>query len=595
MVSPETTDSRAANIEELVIAGWVLQATAHRIERGDRHVKLEPKTTRLLAYLAAHAGKPISREVLLEAVWPGVVVGDEALTNAVNKLRRAFGDDRQHPRIIETIPKMGYRLIAHVETRPGAATEQREAVPRQHAGFQQIDSGALAKRPGVQATPKRAHRTRWITAAALLSLLALALFGLFIFLPPSHEHQTPAEDAPDLVASGASIAVLPFDNLGGVPDQDYFSDGITDDLITSLAKYPDLLVISRDSTFVYKHKPLDIALIASKLNVRYILHGSVRRVDQQVRINAQLIETSNGSLLWAETYDGRMDDIFALQDGITKKILSALAPRLKSAGPMELQLSRTSNARAYNNLLIGRQHFYLFYNKEENRKAREFFRTATQLDPDFALAYAMLAWTYAFDAMNGWSDDREASLLRARELATRAIDLEQALPVAYFVRGLSYRELGEYVKALVEAQKAIEYDPNYAHAYMLLASLLYYAGRPEEGLRRIQKAMQINPHHPYNYTFHLGQAYYILGRYQEAIDAFQQGVASNPASERLHVWLAAAYAQLGETDSAEWETQQVLTLNPDFSLQRIEETYPSTDPEDRKNFIDSLRSAGLRQ
>jgi len=595
MVSPETSDSQAVNVDELVIAGWVLQTTAHQIERGDRRVKLEPKTTRLLAYLAKHAGKPISREVLLEAVWPGVVVGDEALTNAVNKLRRAFGDDRQHPHIIETIPKMGYRLIAHVETRPGPATEQQEAVSSEHAGLQQIDSGVLARRPDIKATPKLTNRTRWMTAATLLSLLVFVLSVLFVFLQPSHRDQTPAEAAPELATSRPSIAVLPFDNMGGVPDQDYFSDGITDDLITSLAKYPDLLVISRDSTFVYKHKPLDIALIAAKLNVRYVLHGSVRRVDQQVRINAQLIETSNGSLLWAETYDGKMDDIFALQDSITKNILSALAPRLTRAGSMEPQLRRTTNSQAYNNLLIGRQHFYLFYNKVENRKAREYFQIATRLDPDFALAYAMLAWTYAFDAMNGWSEDREASLLRARELATRAIDLEQALPVAYFVRGLSYRERGEYVKALVEAQKAIEYDPNYANAYILLASLLYYAGRPEEGLRRIQKAMQINPHHPYNYTFHLGQAYYILGRYQEAINAFQQGVASNPAAERLHVWLAAAYAQLGETDSAEWETQQVLTLNPDFSLQRIEETYPSTDPADRKRFIDSLRRAGLGQ
>jgi len=191
------------------------------------------------------------------------------------------------------------------------------------------------------------------------------------------------------------------------------------------------------------------------------------------------------------------------------------------------------------------------------------------------MAYAMLAWTHAFDAMNGWSPDREKSLLQARGLAAKALSLEERLPLAYFVAGLSYRETGEYVKALVEAEKAIRYDPNYANAHVLLATLLYYAGRPEEGLERIKKAMLLNPHHPYNYTFHLGQAYYILRRYDEAIETFQQGLASNPASERLHVWLAAAYAQAGISDEAEWQADQILTLNPEFSIERMGRHSPS--------------------
>jgi adenylate cyclase len=151
----------------------------------------------------------------------------------------------------------------------------------------------------------------------------------------------------------------------------------------------------------------------------------------------------------------------------------------------------------------------------------------------------------------------------------------------------------EHVKALTDAQKAIEYDPNYANAHVLLATLLYYAGQPQAGLERIQKAMQINPHHPYNYTFHLGQAYFILKRYEDAVAAFQQGIASNPAAERLHVWLAAAFAQSGDIEEAEWEADQVLTLNPEFSIQRMEEAFPFRDPADREHFLGALRKAGL--
>ena len=205
----------------------------------------------------------------------------------------------------------------------------------------------------------------------------------------------------------------------------------------------------------------------------------------------------------------------------------------------------------------------------------------------------MLAWTYAYDALNGWSEDREASLHRALELANKAVSLNSALPVAYFVAGLAYRELGEYIKAYVEAEKAIENDPSYANAHLLLATLLVLAGRPEEGLERIRRAMRINPHHPYNYTLHLGQALYILGRYDEAVIAFEEGLATNPASQRLHVWIAAAYAQAGDIESAEWEVEQILTMDPDFSLKRIEATFPFKNSADRERILEGLRKAGL--
>jgi adenylate cyclase len=205
----------------------------------------------------------------------------------------------------------------------------------------------------------------------------------------------------------------------------------------------------------------------------------------------------------------------------------------------------------------------------------------------------MLAWTHVFEAMNGWSEDRVAALSQAALAADRAFELDSSLPVAHFVRGLVYRELGNYDKALVEAGQAIARDPNYANAHVLLATLLYYTGQPQQGLEMILKAMQLNPHHPYNYPFHLGQAYFILQRYPDACTEFEAGLQSNPSAERLHVWLAAAYAQAGRREDASWEAEQVLTLNPEFSLQRMQESFPFQDPADLARFLDGLRMAGF--
>jgi adenylate cyclase len=390
-----------------------------------------------------------------------------------------------------------------------------------------------------------------------------------------------------------SIAVLPFDNLSGDPAQEYFADGITDDLTTGLAKHPDLLVIARESAFVYKDPTLGLNEIADKLEVRYVLHGSVRRAGEQVWINTQLIDTENGSVLWAESFESHLDGIFDLQDRIARDVASKLALTGDGAEERSGTYQQTRNSDAYDTFSRGRHWFYLYASKDDNLRARDFFEAAIQYDPEYALAHAMLAWTYAYDAMNGWSADREASLRRAIELASRSISLNQDSPVAYFVKGLAYRELGEYVMALVEAEKAIENDPNYANGHLLLATLLVFAGRPEDGLERIRKAMLLNPHHPYNYTLHLGQALYILGRYDEAVAALEKGIASNPASQRLHVWLAAAYAQAGDTGSAEWEVDQILTLDPQFSLNRIEGTFPFKDPADRERVLKGLRKAGL--
>jgi len=393
-------------------------------------------------------------------------------------------------------------------------------------------------------------------------------------------------------AQRPALAVLPFDNISGSTDQDYFADGMTDDLITDLTKISGLLVISRESTFKYKNAAIDIRKIAQQLDVGYILHGSVRRAGKRVRINAQLTDARTGKQLWAERYDGELGDVFGVQDKVTQKIVAALSVTLTAGEKRNLARQDTENLEAYEYFLRGQEHFFR-HSKSENQRAQELYRKAIDLDPKFARAWAALAWTYWFEFSNGWTDDPEKALDRAADVARKAIALDDSIPIAYFVTAVVYRERKQFDKAVVEAEKAISLDPNFANGRVLLASVLYYTGHPEEGLQRMREAIRLNPHHPHNYPFHLGQAYFILGDYQNAIKSFKEGVASNPTSQRLHLWLASAYAQAGQLDDAKWELQQVSILDPEFSLARIRGAYPFMYHADLKNFMDGLHKAGL--
>ncbi|MEN8109177.1 MAG: winged helix-turn-helix domain-containing protein, partial [Pseudomonadota bacterium] len=435
------------------IADWTVEPALTRLTRNGETFRLEPKVMAVLVYLAERPGQAIGREELEEAVWAGTIVSYDALTGAIQKLRKAFNDDSRHPRIIETLSKKGYRLVAPVERvqEPAAGI----TIPLEHG------DSASTRRRGIG------------SILATLVLTGLLVVGAVIwFAPWETVERSVARDG----TITNSIAVLPFDNLSGDPTQEYFADGITDDLTTGLAKHPDLLVIARDSAFVYKDPSLSLDEIANKLEVRYILHGSVRRAGEQVWINTQLIDSENGSMLWAESYESYLDDVFELQNRIARDIASSLAVISEAANDEFGTYQQTRSSDAYDTFLRGRQYFYLYASKDENLRARDFFKAAIRYDSQYALAYAMLAWTYVYDALNGWSVDREASLHRALELANKAVSLNKALPVAYFVTGISYRELGEYVKALVEAEKAIEYEPNYANAHLLLATLLVHAG-----------------------------------------------------------------------------------------------------------------------
>jgi TolB-like protein/DNA-binding winged helix-turn-helix (wHTH) protein/tetratricopeptide (TPR) repeat protein len=541
-----------------------------RIQGNDCDVRLQPQAIKVLTYLAGRPGEVVSRSEIEDAVWQDRVVGYDALTSIVFKLRKALGDDPKKPRIIETLSKRGYRLLA----------------------APQPDIGQTGEVAGEQSggTPLRRFGG-WIPRAAALAIVLAAgalAAGVLWFAgetgrPGSHDPHSPHN----------AVVVLPFQDLGTLRGQEHLADGLTDDLTTALAKSRNLLVIARDSAFLYKDGAADYREVAQYLGVDYILRGTVRGTGTGLRVNVQLVDASNGSHRWAESFDSDAGRIFDLEDRVLRAVVPLLTEDQESAASERLLVVRTASAAAYRAFQLGRQTFYLYRNKPENIKARGLFEEALDHDPDFAMAHAMLAWTHVFDAVNGWTSDRAAALRRAEETAQRAIAEDPDIPLSYFITGLVFRERGEYVKAMVEAEKAIALDPNYANAHVLLATLFYYAGRPAESVERLKQAMRLNPHHPFNYQFHLGQAYFVLRDYDKAIEALLSGVESNPASERLHIWLAAAYAQAGRMEDAGWEAEQVRILNPDFSLAAIAEAFPFKDPGDRDHFVGALRKAGL--
>lgn len=557
--------------EPFSLGGCDVDPATGQVRNGEQTVKLQPQAIEVLKYLARRPGEVISRHEIEDAVWNDRIVGYDALTGTMFKLRKALGDDPKAPRVIETISKRGYRLL--VSPQPISDT---------------VDAGHERSRVGLSAHSGGATsiRTRLIWgASALLGLLAVGVVWMF---ENGADH-----DSSGLTEKKSAIVILPFESLASERKQDYLADGLTEDLTTALAKVAQLTVIARDSAFVYKGDKSDFREIAERLKVDLILRGSVRQQGGRVRVNAQLVDIAKGSHVWAERFDGSTRQIFDLQDQIVEKVVGALTDHATPTNIQKSLVIRTKNTEAYRAFQLGRQHFYLYLSKQENAKARVFFMQALRYDPNFAMAHAMLAWTHAFDAMNGWAANRDVSLQLAHDRALKAVSLNKELPLSYFVTGLVFREQGEYVKALVEAEKAISYDPNYANAHVLLATLLYYAGRPKESVARLKRAMRLNPHHPFNYSFHLGQAYFTLRRYDDAIKALETGIKSNPASERLHVWLAASFAHAGKLDDAQWEAEQVRVLNPKFSLAVIGKSFPFKSSADLDHFIEGLRKAGL--
>jgi len=394
-------------------------------------------------------------------------------------------------------------------------------------------------------------------------------------------------------SSKPSIAVLPLINLSDDPQQEYFIDGITEDLITDLSKISGLYVIARNSVFSYKGLTPMPQEVAQQLGASYILEGSVRKEADQVRINVKLIDTSTGFNLWADRFDGNLDDVFDLQDHLARKIASALAIQLTEKEQILLAKDPTSNVEALKHYFLGRAYFGSA-SKQENNLSRKMYLRAIELDPKYAQAYAALALTYIDDERRGWGSDPEDSINQALKLSQQAISINDTIPQAHFTLGyIHLYAKGDHDRAIEAAKRAIELDPNYPDGYTLLSSAYFFSGHPEKSLPLDRKAMRLDPAASFMYYMHQGRSHYVQGRYTEAIAALQEAVDRNYTQIQAHLWLAATYAQMDKLDDADWEKEQVFTLNPEFSIENWVEMRLYKNQDYKEQLLNGLRKAGI--
>jgi adenylate cyclase len=386
-----------------------------------------------------------------------------------------------------------------------------------------------------------------------------------------------------------SIAVLPFVNMGGDPEQEYFADGLTEDLITELSRFQELRVIARNSVMTYKGKPVRVQDVGRDLGVRYVLEGSVRKAGDRVRITAQLIDAATGHHLWAERFDRDLADIFEVQDEVSSRIVATLAGRLAESERRRVRGSQTDNLEAYDCVLRGRELWERF-TPDANQEARRLYEKAIELDPDYARAYASLAWTYLVEHSEGWAEPEAQPLERALEIARRGVSVNPASHSNRLALGQVCLSKGLHEEALEALETAVALNPNDADGYVFLAQALNRVGRSDEAVGLIERAQRLNPASPSWYAWNLGIACYLLRRYDDAVVALRRG---RPFGAMAYRWLAAAYAQLGRDAEAKEAAAEYLRRTPDFSLTRHLEMLHFGSAADRDHYAEGLRKAGL--
>jgi adenylate cyclase len=477
------------------------------------------------------------REELLKAIWPDVVVTEDSLTRCVSEVRQAIGDGKQT--IIVTVPRCGYRLTAPV-VRVAANAE-----------------GA-----------------------------------------PGTAGETPAVPGSRASLDRPSVAVLPFANLSGDPQQDYFSDGITEDIITELSRFSELVVIARNSSFQYKGKAVDIRQVGQELNARYVLEGSVRCSGDRIRIAAQLIDAPTGAHRWAERYDRELRDVFAVQDELARAIVVTLAAHVNRAETERALLKPPAAWEAYDYYLRGAEAFFSYMNgrtRASRHEARRLLEQSLAIDPDYARAAAMLSWTYVNayveNAYVGPLDDdyhSPAALDRALELAETAVRLDPRLPQARAQLGDVLQWKRRHDAAIAEFERAFALNPNFID--WRYARALTHAGEHARAIEVSEANLRLDPSQA---EVMMGFANYMLKQHAEAARVFRECALRRPFVLWPHVWLAAAYAQLGQLEEARAEAAEVLRINPEFTIESPKRFSVFKDPKDTAHLLDGLRKAGL--
>jgi len=553
----------------LQVGEWRVAPELNQISRAGECARVEPKAIELLVFLVQRRGEVVSREELLTALWPGVIVGDNALTQVVTKLRKALGDTAREPTYIEAISKRGYRLIAPVERLDRPEQPQRSA-----------------EAPGLGES--RPPLRRRVVAGALAALAVATT--VWLVQRPSDDDVSSVRALPPSSPQAVklpTVIVRPIEAIGEDAEK-LIARGLTADLINDLSKVSGLWVVSGRETDGTTLR--DSGKATSPSAGRYALAGTLQFDGKTLRLHVRLSDFNNGRQLWSHRFEREVRDLFAVQDELVRSILEQLPIKVSQAEMAGLAQRYTRNVAAYEHFLRG-QAAVQARRRAQNDLARELYWKAIELDPAFSRAYAGLAMTYALAYQLGWDD--EAALGRALEFAGTAEQMSPAMPEAHWVLGFVETQRRRHSDAIRHLQHALRLSPSYADAYALLGGIRTYTGQPAEGVALLRTALRLNPDAGSLYFLLLGRALYFLDEHEQARVNLQQALARNLENVEARVYLAAVLGQLGDQEGAAWQANEIRVFEPNFSANRWLATYPMTDKPQKERLAQALLLLGL--
>jgi TolB-like protein len=511
-----------------------LDTDRRELFRGSEPIAVEPQVFDLLVFLVQNRDRVVSKDDLIGAVWGGRIVSESTLTSRINAARRAVGDSGEDQKLIRTIPRKGLRFVGAVRTQARGG-EQDGDLPQE-----------------------------------------------------LHEPPRPALPLPDRPA----IAVLPFANLSGDAEQEYFSDGITEDIITGLSKLRWFFVIARNSSFIYKGKPVHMKQVAEELGVGYVVEGSVRKVGDRVRISVQLSDAATGNNIWTERYDRALADVFAVQDEITEAIVAAIEPQLYAAETFRSRRKPPNSMDAWDLVMRALTHFWRV-TRQDWLVAQALLEKATALDPNYGQALGVLATGQTFSAHMGWADAAVVPL--AERAAQAAILADSEDPWAHNALGAAYLFTRRFEDSLAELEVALRLNPNFSLAQGYYGLVLCYAGRWEEGSVAASRALRLSPRDPFSAVFCGIAAYaqFVGKNYDEAIRLAREGIRHRSDFVGAHRVLTAAAGMAGKTDVAAAALQELRRAQPNISLAWIADQMPIMHQAGREHYLEGFRRAGL--
>jgi DNA-binding winged helix-turn-helix (wHTH) protein/TolB-like protein/Tfp pilus assembly protein PilF len=570
MSNRDASTESSPGTHTLCVGGWTVEPSLNQLLAPGRIVKLEPKSMEVLLCLAVRPGQVMSREALLSAVWPGIVVGDDCLTQVVTKLRRALKEVPEASAYIETISKRGYRLVAPVTRTLEGSSAPVASLPRP------ADSG-------------RRFPLRRGAGVAVFLLAAAAVWGIegrrAVDSEPGHPPRAGADAARTM---RPTVAVRPFEALGNDLKAVLLAQGITADLVTDLSKVSGLSVIS----IAHRDAHAGAGTRTDAAPSRYLVSGSVQRIDERLRLHIHLTDGETGKQLWSERFDSAPADLFVIQEDLGPKILRVLPAKVSEEEVRRMAHRHTRNMEAYEYFQRG-QAAFVVRQKEENETARQLFRNAIALDPAFARAYAWLALTYTADYRDQWAGDGAAALDRAFELARTAYQINPDIRETYWVLALVHRDRHQQEQALQYLETAIRLYPSYADAYALMGNVKTYMGRPAEAVPLLLTALRLNPEGGNFYFLTLGRTYFALGDLEQARANLEHALSRNASNLDAHVYMAVLHLTAGDKAAAAWEAEEIRALRPGFSGHAWLETNPMDDIRQKTKLLGALGALGL--